>query len=240
MVRSAQQYYYPYAGKPPRDVSYQEHFGANEEEKQHKIIIFPHPSQKRHEQTFERVRTVISLLKSAGQFPATTFQRTQAIIAKSQEAFGVGVSQTTLHKPKYLPLWHPAHEQIEETALTKERVNSDSSVLKYPILPSPWDLDPPASKPFPVSLLYYLHVLTLYEGCWVSFCVTIFNSLKEFDVQSLGLNSYRIKFLFFSSFSYKVFISFLFLVSIDKKFLLVIYLNMKYYYFDHSVYCFIA
>lgn len=223
VVRSAQQYYYPYAGKPPRDVSYQEHFGANEEEKQHKVIIFPHPSQKRHEQTFERVKTVIALLKSAGEFPATTFQRTQAIIAKSQEAFGVGVSQTTLHKPKYLPLWHPAHEQIEETALTKERVNSDSSVLKYPILPSPWDLDPPASKPFPVSLLYYLHVLTLYEGCCVSFWAPIFNTLEQSDVQNLVLNPYRIKFLFFSSFSYKVFLFFFFTFFIDKKILYTLF-----------------
>jgi hypothetical protein len=168
VVRSAQRYYYPFKGKPPRNITYQEHFGGSGESERGKIIIFPHPSQKRHEETLERITAVVALLKGAEEFPASIHQRSQAIIAKSKEAFGVGVSQTTLHKVDYLPLWHPAHETVEENTQeivpTEERVNPDSTVLKYPILPSPCDEAEEPANPVVAKVSRDLHVPPTYEG----------------------------------------------------------------------------
>jgi hypothetical protein len=160
VVRSAQKYYYPCRTKLPRNITYEEHFSGLGAAERGKIIIFPHPSHKRHEETLQRITAVIALLKGAEEFPASIHQRTQAIIAKSKEAFGVGVSQTTLHKVDYLPLWHPAHE----IAPTEERVNPDSTVLKYPILPNPWDEADEPAKPVVVKVSKDLHVPPLYEG----------------------------------------------------------------------------
>jgi hypothetical protein len=168
VVRSAQRYYYPFKGKPPRNITYEEHFGGLGEGERGKIIIFPHPSHKRREETIQRITAVVALLKGAEEFPASIHQRSQAIIAKSKEAFGVGVSQTTLHKVDYLPLWHPAHETVEENTQeivpTEERVNPDSTVLKYPILPSPWDEDEEPVKAVVAKVSKDLHVPPIYEG----------------------------------------------------------------------------
>jgi hypothetical protein len=84
VVRSAERYYYPYPGNPPRDKTYKEHFDGAEEKS--KVVAFTHPSQKRHEETLERITAVVAMLKGAGEFPATVYQRTRAIIAKSKEA----------------------------------------------------------------------------------------------------------------------------------------------------------
>jgi hypothetical protein len=164
VVRSAQRYYYPYKGKPPRDKTYQEHFGGAGEGERGKIIVFPHPSRKRREETIQRISAVVALLKGAEEFPASIQQRSEAIIAKSKEAFGVGVSQTTLHKVDYMRLWHPDHEIAQEIVPTEERVNPDSPVLKYPIYPSPWDEEGERVNPVVAKVSKDLHVPPIYEG----------------------------------------------------------------------------
>jgi hypothetical protein len=178
-ARSAENYpYYPYSGKPPRNKTYKEHFGGTGEGN---IIVFPHPSQQRHEKTVERITAVVAMLKGEGAFPETAYQRTQAIIAKSKEAFGVGGSQSTLHKPEYLPLWHPAHENTQ----TEERVNADSTVEKYPILPDPWDEAESDPKPFVVEAFSDLHVLPYYEGL----CLPPASSGGEFEIEKQAANT---------------------------------------------------
>ncbi|MBW4628275.1 MAG: hypothetical protein KME49_22870 [Brasilonema octagenarum HA4186-MV1] len=76
-------------------------------------------------------------MKQQGTFPNTKSDHAKAIIATSKALYGVGVSQTTLHKSNYLSLWHPDHEQ--------EHVNADEQIVlaselpeKYPQLPDPW------------------------------------------------------------------------------------------------------
>jgi hypothetical protein len=158
-ARSSQTYpYYPYMGNPSRKKTYKEHFYGQVGEDG---VILLHPSQKRQQDTIERIQAVIEMLKGVGAFPETVYKRTQAIIAKSKEAFGLGVSQSTLHKQQYLYLWHPAHEgrravnvdfgqttEIEEPANTdsivekdsaEQPVNAYSTVGKYPTLADPWD-----------------------------------------------------------------------------------------------------
>ena len=155
-AKSAQKYpYTPFPSSPLRQNSYQDHFFGAEEE--NNKVVQLHPSKERHAQTMERIRAVIAMLKGEGTFPETVYKRTQAIIKKSKAAFGVGVSQTTLHKKEYLPLWHPAHEK-------EEGVNADSTVEKYPILPDPWEGVEEQLKPLQQQALLDLHVTPLYEG----------------------------------------------------------------------------
>ncbi|MBW4636199.1 MAG: hypothetical protein KME30_31270 [Iphinoe sp. HA4291-MV1] len=134
-ARNCEGYYTPYCSIPNRLCSYREQFGeANN------VVPFS-PNQQRHAQTFARVSAAVTALKKQGEFPETISARTKAIIEVSKTLYGIGVSQTTLHKPNYLPLWHPLHE--------KERVNADVvQVLapqppeKYPQLPDPWLAEP--------------------------------------------------------------------------------------------------
>jgi hypothetical protein len=147
-ARSALNYpYYPYRGKPPRKRTYKQQFGEDGVDN----VIQLHPSKERHAKTMERIRAVIAMLKSEGAFPKTAYERTQAIIKKSKAAYGKGVSQTTLYKEEYLPLWHPRHENTEG-------VKADSSVEKYPILPDPWEAASEEPKPEQEPVSGCLHV----------------------------------------------------------------------------------
>lgn len=152
-ARSALNYpYYPYRGKPPRKRTYKEQFGKDGVDN----VTYLHPSEERHLKTMERIRAVIAMLKSEGAFPKTAYKRTQAIIKKSKAAYGKGVSQTTLYKEEYLPLWHPAHENRED-------VNVDSYVEKYPILPDPWETAPEEPKSEQEQLSGSLHVTSEWD-----------------------------------------------------------------------------
>ncbi|MEM7580634.1 MAG: hypothetical protein AAF316_12455, partial [Cyanobacteria bacterium P01_A01_bin.80] len=151
-ARSAENYpYYPYRGEPPRPRTYKEQFGEDGVNN----VIQLHPSKERHAKTIERIRAVIAMLKSEGAFPETAYKRTQAIIKKSKAAYGKGVSQTTLHKKEYLPLWHPGYENRED-------VNTDKGVEKYPILPDPWETVPEEQKPEQEEVSRHLHVADLW------------------------------------------------------------------------------
>jgi hypothetical protein len=139
-ARSSQTYpYYPYMGNPPRKETYKEHFYGQVGEDG---VILLHPSQKRQQDTIERIKAVIEILKAEEAFPETAYKRTQAIMAKSKEAFGLGVSHSTLQKIEYKYLWHPAYENKQpvnvDSRQIEQPVNADSTVAKYPILPDPW------------------------------------------------------------------------------------------------------
>ncbi|BAY87629.1 hypothetical protein NIES267_71530 (plasmid) [Calothrix parasitica NIES-267] len=156
-ARSAENYpYYPYRGEPPRPRTYKEQFGKDGVDN----VIQLHPSKERHLITIERIRAVIAMLKSEGAFPETAYKRTQAIIKKSKAAYGKGVSQTTLHKKEYLPLWHPGYENRED-------VNTDKGVEKYSILPDPWDTASEERKSAPERVWESLQVVDLLDKAGV-------------------------------------------------------------------------
>jgi hypothetical protein len=154
-ARSAENYpYYPYGSQPPeRDKTYKEHFYPQES----KIIILP--QQQLHEETIERITSTVAMLKAEGSLPDGAYQRIQAIRQQSAIAYGVGVSQSTLYKEEYKPLWHPAYEVAEEVG-----VNPDSSREKYPILPDPWQEEAKAVTPVISIVSESLHHFPLYEG----------------------------------------------------------------------------
>ncbi|WP_242053598.1 hypothetical protein [Nostoc parmelioides] len=137
-ARCCEGFYTPYAGIPQRANSYKEQFGKLDENK----VINLHPNEQRQQETIDRIRAIVAQLKETLTFPERTSDRALAIIAASIAEYGKGVSQTTLHKPIYLPLWHPDHEERTDT---KQRVNdcpeSNTANLitqKYPEIPDPW------------------------------------------------------------------------------------------------------
>ncbi|MBD2166438.1 hypothetical protein H6G04_18745 [Calothrix membranacea FACHB-236] len=139
-------FYTPYPSYPNRSASYREHFAASYGN--NNLIAFPHPNQQRQQETLERITAVVANLKGQGKFPATASERAKAIIAASKQQYGKGTSQTTLHKPEYLWLWHPLHEGLENTPTPKQHVNASPEPVvatlqpeKYPKLPDPWLAD---------------------------------------------------------------------------------------------------
>lgn len=72
-------------------------------------LPFESPNQQRSKEATERVMQAISHLKNQGKFPDDATARAKAIISASKELSGIGISQTTLHKQSYLPLWHPKY-----------------------------------------------------------------------------------------------------------------------------------
>lgn len=145
-ARCCEGFYTPYAGTPKRLNSYKQQFGTEEENK----VIELHPNEQRQQETLERIRAIVAQLQATEQFPQRTSDRAMAIIAASKAQYGKGVSQTTLHKPIYLPLWHPDHQEKTDT---KQRVNdcpdrntANLSPQKYPQIPDPW-LEAPQPEP---------------------------------------------------------------------------------------------
>ncbi|QLE59872.1 hypothetical protein [Nostoc sp. TCL26-01] len=137
-ARCCEGFYTPYPGIPQRVNSYKEQFGTVDENK----VINLHPNEQRQQETIERISSIVAQLQQTLTFPERTSDRAQAIIAASKAQYGKGVSQTTLHKPIYLPLWHPDHQ---ENSTSKQPVNefleSNTAILnpeKYPQIADPW------------------------------------------------------------------------------------------------------
>ncbi|MBU7587003.1 MAG: hypothetical protein KAF91_29830 [Nostoc sp. TH1S01] len=141
-ARCCEGFYTPYPGSPQRVNSYKEQFGTVDDNK----TISLHPNEERQQQTIERIRAIVAQLQATETFPERTSDRAQAIIAASKAQYGIGVSQTTLHKPIYLTLWHP---EYQEKPKTKQPVNdcpesntANLTAEKYPQLPDPWLEEP--------------------------------------------------------------------------------------------------
>lgn len=75
----------------------------------------PHNS-KRRQQAIERILSAVAHLVESNNLPDNATARSHAIIAAAKQLTGSGISQTTLHKPEYLPLWHPDHYQRRQAA----------------------------------------------------------------------------------------------------------------------------
>ncbi|ACC85371.1 hypothetical protein [Nostoc punctiforme] len=136
-ARCCEGFYTPYPGTPQRVNSYKEQFGRVDENK----IINLHPNEQRQQETIGRIRSIVAQLQQALTFPERTSDRALAIIAASKAQYGKGVSQTTLHKAIYLPLWHPDHQKNASKQPVNELLDSNTAILypeKYPQIPDPW------------------------------------------------------------------------------------------------------
>ena len=142
-------YYWPLGTDPMRSGTYAEHFHRQQEDcppASNNIVSF---NATRSAEAIERITAAVAHLESSGNLPDTATARSYAIIAAAKLLTGTGISQTTLHKHKYLPLWHPDHCQPQaETCVIDwpEQVTADWSRQKYPTLPDPW-LEPESPQP---------------------------------------------------------------------------------------------
>ena len=143
-------FYVKYCGHPNRQSPYKEQFGGTDNT-ENNIVAFRRsdPNVERHQQTFERIRSVVAHLETAGTLPAAATARSAAIIVISKELHGIGVSQTTLHKQDYLPLWHPKHYLKLGVIATSEPISAVSSELEIEQIPDPW-LEPKSLKAAPL------------------------------------------------------------------------------------------
>lgn len=141
--RCVEAYYWPYGSEPCRYGTYALHFHqelANDcPPAENNIVSF---NATKSAEALERITVAVAHLESSGNLPETATARSSAIIAASKLLTGIGISQTTLHKPKYLGLWHPDHYhlQAEKCVIDCQKPNAAvSSDQEYPILPDPWD-----------------------------------------------------------------------------------------------------
>ncbi len=112
-------YYWPYGSDPSREGTYAEHFHRDYDNDcphpENNIVDFPN-NDKRSAQAIERIKQAIAHLSASGNLPDTATARSHAIIAAAKQITGTGISQTTLHKPQYLPLWHPEHDNPQASS----------------------------------------------------------------------------------------------------------------------------
>ncbi len=133
--RAAESYYSPYCSYPNRNGTYKQTFDPNAA---NNIVDFPkQPNALRHQQTQKRIRQVVAHLEASGTLPAAATARSAAIIKASKERHGIGVSQTTLHKQDYLPLWHPKHYAKSGVIATLEPTSAVSTEPEIEQIPDP-------------------------------------------------------------------------------------------------------
>ena len=133
--KAAETYYSPYCSHPNRNNPYKQTFDPNPT---NNIVDFPNRANaQRHQQTQERIRQVVAYLEEKGTLPAAATARSTAIISASIALHGIGVSQTTLHKQTYLPLWHPKHHVKLGVITTPEPNRAISTQLEIEQIPDP-------------------------------------------------------------------------------------------------------
>ena len=125
-------YYWPYGSDPSRSGTYAEHFNRDYDNDcprpENNVVEFAR-SDKRSTQAQDRIKQAIAYLSAQGTLPATATARSHAMIATAKQLTGIGISQTTLHKPKYLSLWHPDHDKPQASSGVidcPERVSANS------------------------------------------------------------------------------------------------------------------
>ena len=143
-------FYTPYPSIPNRKRNYRQQFDSDDIAN-NIVDGRPNLNFEKQQQTIERIGKIVAHLEKASELPLTKAQRATAIIATSKQLYGVGVSKSTLHKPEYLPLWHPNHYQGRGKNCVQplaEPVTADFSPTKFAEIPDPWhDPIPPETAP---------------------------------------------------------------------------------------------
>ncbi len=103
------QFYTPYRSNPPRKATYRETYSdvpnptaANNLVPFHNLI-----NEQRSSMAHERIQNALAHLKATKSLPLAATVRAKAIVATIKAHRGVTVSNKTLYKKNYLPLWHP-------------------------------------------------------------------------------------------------------------------------------------
>ncbi|MBW4547437.1 MAG: hypothetical protein KME25_23795 [Symplocastrum torsivum CPER-KK1] len=126
------QFYTPYCSIPQRKATYSETYdevtnsgGANN------VVPFRNAiNEERSAKAMERVKEAIAHLEATNTLPTTATARALTIAQTTKALFGTTVSKTTLHKPNYLPLWHPKYRKAGCVLDEKQKVSGDSTESK--------------------------------------------------------------------------------------------------------------
>ena len=177
--RCVEAYYWPIGSEPCRERTYALHFHqelANDcPPAENNIVSF---NATKSAEAQKRITVAVAHLESSGNLPATATARSSAIIAASKHLTGIGISQTTLHKPKHLALWHPDHYHLQAQKCVRdcsEPIPAASAAQSYPILPDPWD-EQPEPQTLPQQALPDNYTLPpLMKG----FCILCLPQAKE-------------------------------------------------------------
>lgn len=139
--KCVESYYWAYGTEPNRKGTYASHFHRDLDNDcphcthhENNIVDFPN-NDLRSIQAVERIRSAVAHLEESTRLPAAATARSHAIIATAKQLTGRGISQTTLHKPKYLGLWHPDHYQSRAKACVidlPEPITAISSSAELP------------------------------------------------------------------------------------------------------------
>lgn len=141
--KCVESYYWAYGTEPNRKGTYASHFHRDDNNCPHcthsknNIVDSPNNDQRSIKAT-ERIKSAVAHLEESNSLPAAATARSHAIIATAKQLTGCGISQTTLHKPKYLAMWHPDHYQSRgETCVTDESQQLSAITDSSPPPPSP-------------------------------------------------------------------------------------------------------
>ncbi len=126
-------FYTPYWSIPLREATYRETYGnVPNANIANNVVPFNRLNEERSAQAQERIIQAIAYLEAQGTLPEKATARTQAIIAAAKQLTGVTISNKTLHKKNYLPLWHPKHRKEGCKLNDLEQVLADSHESALP------------------------------------------------------------------------------------------------------------
>lgn len=120
----ANQFYSKYCTYPERLVTYAENFNQGAATANNIVPFATNPvNDQRRAQAQERIKSAIAHLESLGELPAQVGARAKTIIATAKKLTGVTISNSTLYKESYLPLWHPKFStqkcvEVEQQAIS--------------------------------------------------------------------------------------------------------------------------
>ncbi|MBD0362010.1 MAG: hypothetical protein ICV55_04385, partial [Coleofasciculus sp. C3-bin4] len=125
----SKQFYTPYCSIPQRLATYKETYDeATNSGVANNIVPFRNAiNEERSFKAMERVKNALAHLEATNTLPTAVTQRANAIAQTTKALFGTTVSKTTLHKPNYLPLWHPKYREKGCVLDQSERVSGNSS-----------------------------------------------------------------------------------------------------------------
>jgi hypothetical protein len=105
------QFYTPYCSIPQRLATYFEIYDeVTNSGAANNVVPFRNAiNEERSAKAMERVKEAIAHLEATNTLPTTVTKRALALVQATKALFGITVSRTTLHKPNYLPLWHPKY-----------------------------------------------------------------------------------------------------------------------------------
>jgi len=149
-------YYCKYRGFPPRGLMSYERMLSKVSQGTNKNPLPKPPKQNLHNinqaaEAHEKIINAIASLQQQGKYPFGKAVRMMAIIGKTKELYGVGVSRRTLYKPENLRQWNPEYEipdPWEENQLQPQKSNQPVlQVIQELQKPAIAGLLPPAESP---------------------------------------------------------------------------------------------